>query len=231
MYNKEINLDTVARVAEGLQELRYEMVFIGGAVISLYTDDVAAEEIRPTQDVDLTINLGSGYYELVKMNARLSELGFNPTSEGKSICRYQFDKIDVDIMPASDSVIGPSNRWYLPGFENLIQYTLDNGFTINLLSAPYFLATKFEAFKDRGNNDYRGSADFEDIIYVLDNRTTIVDEILAADDDVINFLQEELALILKSASADEILSMHIHPLVVEERFPILMEKIHQILEH
>ena len=230
MYNKVINLDTVARVAEGLQELRDEMVFIGGAVISLYTDDAAAEEIRPTQDVDLTINLGSGYYELVKMNERLSELGFNPTSEGKSICRYQFDKIDVDIMPASDSVIGPSNRWYLPGFENLIPYTLDNGLTINLLSAPYFLATKLEAFKDRGNNDYRGSADFEDIIYVLDNRTTIVEEILNANDEVKNFLKEELSTIVDSASANEILSMHIHPLVVEERFPILMEKIHYILE-
>ncbi len=37
-----------------------------------------------------------------------------------------------------------------------------------------FLATKFEAFKDRGG-DYRTSHDFEDIVYVLDNRTTIVE--------------------------------------------------------
>lgn len=29
------------------------MVFIGGAVISLYTDDPAAEEIRPTSDIDM----------------------------------------------------------------------------------------------------------------------------------------------------------------------------------
>jgi len=55
MYNKFINIDTVGRVAEGLQELREKMFFIGGAVISLYTDDAAAEEIRPTKDVDLTV--------------------------------------------------------------------------------------------------------------------------------------------------------------------------------
>lgn len=228
MYNKVINLDTVARVADGLKELRSEMVFIGGAVISLYTDDPAAEEIRPTQDIDLTINLGEGYMEFVKMNERLSELGFNPTHEGASICRYKYDDIDVDIMPASDTVIGPSNKWYLPGFEKLEQITLENGLEINLLPSPYFLATKFEAFNDRGNGDYRSSADFEDIIYVLDNRTTIVEEILVSHGEVQDFLKNELSKILSNPSADEILSMHIHPLVVEERFPILIEKIEKI---
>jgi predicted nucleotidyltransferase len=133
-------------------------------------------------------------------------------------------------MPASDTAIGPSNKWYLPGFENLEQVTLENGLEINLLPSPYFLATKFEAFKDRGNGDYRSSADFEDIIYVLDNRTLIVDEILAGDHDVKNFLKNQLEIILESSSADEILSMHIHPLVVAERFPVLMEKIKAILE-
>jgi len=229
MYNKIINLDTVGRVAEGLKELRGDMVFIGGAVISLYTDDPAADEIRPTQDVDLTINLGNGYAKIVQMNERLSELGFNPTHEGKSICRYQYDGIDVDIMPASDTAIGPSNKWYLPGFDNLEQVTLENGLEINLLPAPYFLATKFEAFKDRGDGDYRGSADFEDIIYVLDNRTTIVEEILGADPEVKNFLQNEFHGILENPAADEILSMHIHPLVVGERFPIMMEKLKTII--
>lgn len=35
------------------------MVFIGGAVVSLYTDDSAADEIRPTSDIDMTINLAN----------------------------------------------------------------------------------------------------------------------------------------------------------------------------
>lgn len=64
MHNKIINLDLVAQVAQGLQELKDKMVFIGGAVISLYTDDPAAEEIRPTSDIDMTINLAN-YTELL----------------------------------------------------------------------------------------------------------------------------------------------------------------------
>lgn len=37
MHNKVINLALVAQVAKGLKELNEKMIFIGGAVISLYT--------------------------------------------------------------------------------------------------------------------------------------------------------------------------------------------------
>lgn len=57
MYNKTINIGVVAKVAEGLQQYREQVVFVGGAVISLYTDDPAADEIRPTKDIDFTINI------------------------------------------------------------------------------------------------------------------------------------------------------------------------------
>lgn len=57
MENKTINIAIVAQVAAALKELKDQMVFVGGAVVSLYTDDPAADEIRPTGDVDMTINL------------------------------------------------------------------------------------------------------------------------------------------------------------------------------
>jgi len=57
MENKVINLNVVAEVAKGLQELNDKVVFVGGAVVSLYTDDPAADEIRPTADVDFTVNI------------------------------------------------------------------------------------------------------------------------------------------------------------------------------
>jgi predicted nucleotidyltransferase len=229
MYNKTINIDTVMQVAEGLQELREKMVFIGGAVISLYTDDPAAEEIRPTQDIDLTINLGNSYGEFAALQQRLADLGFNPHHEAHAICSYRYNNIDIDIMPAEDSPIGIANSWYKPGFKYLQKVTLENGFEINILPAPYFLATKFEAFHDRGNNDFRGSPDFEDIIYVLDNRIDIVQEIQNADHEVKNYLIFQIKKILANPSANEILAMHIHPLVIGERFPMIMEKIEKIL--
>ncbi|OYQ43581.1 nucleotidyl transferase AbiEii/AbiGii toxin family protein [Flavobacterium aurantiibacter] len=229
MHNKIINLALVAKVAQGLQELRAKMVFIGGAVISLYTDDPAAEEIRPTTDIDLTINLAN-FNDWAQMQERLAELGFYPDPHGQSICSYKYQDIAIDIMPAENSSIGVSNVWYKPGFDYLEQVTLEDGTEINILPAPYFLATKLEAYNDRGKNDFYGSHDFEDIIYLIDNRTTIVEEILAADVIVRNYIKDELSVIKNHPQADEILAMHIHPLIRSERFEILLEKIEQIIK-
>jgi hypothetical protein len=227
MHNKIINLALVAQVAIALEELREKMVFIGGAVISLYTDDPASEEIRPTSDIDMTINLAN-YNEWAQMQERLAELKFYPDPEGHSICSYKYDKIAIDIMPAEDSSIGVSNIWYKPGFKYLQQIELPEGVNINILPSTYFLATKLEAFKDRGANDFYGSHDYEDIIYLLDNRITIVEDILAADEDVRTYIKQEINVIKNHPQASEILAVHIHPLVREERFVMLMEKIEKI---
>lgn len=228
MHNKVINLALVSQVALGLQELRDKMVFIGGAVISLYTDDPAADEIRPTSDIDMTINLAN-YAEWAQMQERLSELEFYPDPQGQSICSYKFQNIAIDIMPAEDSGIGVSNTWYKPGFKYLQKIELPDGTSINILPSPYFLATKLEAFKDRGQNDFYGSHDFEDIIYLLDNRTTIVEEIQAANEEVKEYIKKEITAIKNHNQSEEILAMHIHPLIREERFKMLMDKIEIII--
>lgn len=53
--------------------------------------------------------------------------------------------------------------------------------TIRLISAPAFLATKFEAFADRGQGDLLGSHDLEDIVNVVDGRPELVSEIALSD--------------------------------------------------
>ena len=228
MENITINKALVKEVANALQELKEVMVFVGGATISLYTDDFAAQEIRPTSDIDMTIKLTHNYAEWAKFNERLSELGFNPNPEGHSICSYKYKNINVDIMPSESGHMGAANKWYKVGFSNIQTATIEDE-EISILSAPCFLATKFEAFNDRGT-DYRTSHDFEDIIYVIDNRTTIVEEIEKDDEEIKEFLKQELNKILDMSNTYEILSCHIHPFILEERYPILEEKIKRIVE-
>lgn len=67
-------------------------------------------------------------------------------------------------MPTEPKVIGFSNDWYPEGFEQAMDMYLDDQTTIRCFSLPYFLASKWEAFKGRGKNDYRTSKDFEDIV-------------------------------------------------------------------
>ncbi len=124
MENKTINIKTVAKVAKALRELRSQVVFVGGAVISLYTDDEAAGEIRPTGDIDVAIQL-TGFPEWVHLQERLTKLGFSPDPQGDSICNYLYKGISVDIMPSEDGPIGPANRWYKPGFDYLKEVAVE----------------------------------------------------------------------------------------------------------
>ena len=228
MENRTINIAAVAEVAQALKELKTKMVFVGGAVVSLYADDPAADEIRPTSDIDMTINL-MNFSNWTKMQERLAELGFYPDPFGHNICSYKYNDIPVDIMPAEDSVLGPSNQWYKIGFENLWKVKAKEE-EIQILSAPAYLATKFEAFNSRGG-DYRTSHDFEDIIYILDNRFTIVPEVEDAHIEIKEFLKSEFNKILQSKFLEEILSSHIHPILLEERYPIVLDKINQITKN
>ena len=226
MENKTINIGVVAEVAKALKELKNQMVFVGGAVISLYTDDVAADEIRPTGDIDMTVKVMS-YSNWVSLNERLAELNIHPDPFGHSICSYKYENIPIDIMPSEDGPVGPTNKWYKLGFDNLqIVSAIDE--EIQILPAPCFIATKFEAFNNRGI-DYRTSHDIEDIIYVIDNRINIVSEIKNAPDEIIQFLKSELNKILESGLFEEVLASHIHPLIIDERQEIVERKIADIL--
>ena len=226
MRNRIINLGVVAEIAQALGDLNESVVFVGGAVISIYADDPAADEVRPTQDVDLTLKLLD--FSQRELDTKLAERGFHPDIQGHAICTYKYNDIAVDIMASTDSMRGPTNRWYLIGFDSIQKIQIE-GVLIQILSAACYLATKFEAYNHRGNGDYRTSHDFEDIIYVIDNRTTIVEEVRVADKRIRDFLKSEFKKILNTAYAEEILSAHLHPLILEKRYPILLAKINDML--
>ena len=226
MENKIINIDTVAQVAEGLKDLKSKMIFVGGAIVSLYTDDPSAEEIRPTQDIDLTTELVT-YTDLLNLQDKLSELSIYPDPEAGDIISYQFNNIAIDIVPGKDGLTGPANKWYSYGFDD-IRKTFAKDQEIQIFSPAVFIATKFEAFHSRGS-DFRTSHDFEDIINVLNNCTYIVEDINKAHKDVISYIQKELNVIMKSPLKNELLAAHIHPYIRKERIVILEEKINKIL--
>jgi len=54
-----VNIQAVELVAAGLMELRDQVVFVGGSVISLYANDPGADTPRPTSDIDLVIVVSS----------------------------------------------------------------------------------------------------------------------------------------------------------------------------
>ncbi|MGE0021686.1 MAG: hypothetical protein AB7S72_18605 [Draconibacterium sp.] len=178
------NIIMLQTVANGLGELKDEMVFVGGAVAELYADNPAASEIRPTIDVDCVIEISSRL-QFARMEENLRARRFkNDTSAGAPICRWIYKDIKVDVMPTDSDVLGFSNWWYEEGIEFKIQKTLPDGTDVFVFPPEYYMAAKFEAHNSRGGNDLRQSHDFEDIIYILDNCSDIVDNISASNSSV-----------------------------------------------
>ena len=86
---------------------------------------------------------------------------------------------------------------------------LDQECEIRILQPHYFLATKIEAFKNRGGGDGRMSSDFEDIIFVLNNRRAIWDEMEKSSADIRTYLQNEWAVISENEYLYEWIGAHL----------------------
>ncbi len=205
--NHHINTVRIKAVANALGDLKDKVVFVGGATISLYPDRPVFE-VRPTDDVDVIVELYS-YSERTVLEEKLRSIGFAPDVESGVICRYKIQGIIVDIMPTEDASIGFTNKWYPKGFRNAVHYEIDKTTTVKILSAPYFIATKLEAFKGRGKNDGRTSSDFEDIIYVLENRESIWEEMKISEESVRNYLRTEFLSLLNLQPIFEWIDCHV----------------------
>ncbi len=205
--NHHTNIVRIKVVSNALALLKEKIVFVGGATISLYPDRPVFE-VRPTDDVDVIIEI-LNYADRVLLEEKLRSIGFLHDMESGVICRYKIQGIIVDIMPTNDPSIGFTNIWYPEGFEKAIDYYLAGDSIIKILSAPYFIVTKLEAHKGRGKNDGRTSQDFEDIIYVLENREKIWEEMNNSGNSVKDYLRSEFLNLLNNPNLFEWIDSHV----------------------
>ena len=193
------HIRNIQTIATGLGDLLDQVVFIGGAVAELYVFAPGASEIRITLDVDCVIEIRSrkAYYELEVI---LRSKGFShDTSKDAPICRWIYEGVLVDVMPTKEEILGFTNSWYEIGISNKIPYILPDGVEIAIFPPEVYLASKIEAFNNRGSQDFRQSHDFEDIIYLLDNKPDIQTDIVNSDDQVREFIKKEFSdLLLRS---------------------------------
>ncbi|HRQ48377.1 MAG TPA: nucleotidyl transferase AbiEii/AbiGii toxin family protein [Rhodocyclaceae bacterium] len=183
-------------MAAALGDLREQLVFVGGCAVDLLLTDPAAAPARLTYDVDLVarVEVLSDYHALEE---RISRLGFTrDMAPDAPICRWRYDNLEVDLMPMVSGVLGFANRWYPIAVRTANVVNLPAGVAIRVISAPAFIATKFEAFQDRGRGDVLGSHDLEDIINVLDGRPGIITEIALADPELRQYLTAQCRALL-----------------------------------
>jgi predicted nucleotidyltransferase len=183
------NLLLLEEAAARLNALLDEVVFVGGAILSLLITDPGAAPARSTIDVDVIAKIAT-YSEYYDFSERLRACGFaEDRRENAPVCRWVHGGLTLDAMPVED-ILGFCNLWYRGAFDTARQVVLPNGSQIRAITAPYFLGSKIEAFRGRGERDFYASHDLEDVVSVIDGRDSICEEIASAPVDLRDYLAD-----------------------------------------
>jgi hypothetical protein len=223
------NLEMLRTAVKNLDYLNDELVYVGGCTTGLFITDTGSAEVRTTKDVD-TIVQATTYAEYINISKKLNQLGFQiDTRPDAPLCRWTKNEIVLDVMPINKEILGFTNSWYQSSVENAIDFDILPERKIKVISAPYFCATKIEAFEGRGNGDYLSSHDLEDLITVIDGRIELADEIYESLPDLRNFIAEKFDSFLANRKFCDALPGYLYPdESAQSRLEMLIERLQKI---
>lgn len=131
-------------------------------------------------------------------------------------------------MPIDAKILGFANKWYSPAIQ-AAQTVWIAGSAVRIVTPPYFVATKLEAFHGRGTHDVAMSHDLEDIITVVDGRSELVGEIKSADSALRSYVGSEIGKLLTSSDFVDALSGFLLPDAASQaRHSLLVERLKAI---
>ena len=208
------NLAILELVAHALGPVCDDVVFVGGCATGLLLTQARPDRIRITEDVDIVAQALT-VHDYHAIEARVRAQGFsNDMRPDAPICRWVYKNVTLDVMPTVKDILGFANRWYPLAIATAQLVTLPSGQSIKLISAPVFIATKLEAFKDRGKDasgqpDFLGSHDMEDIITVTDRRPELIDECRAMPAELRDYLAQEFSALFANADFETTIAGHL----------------------
>jgi hypothetical protein len=200
------NAQQVRRAAMALADLVDEVVFVGGLMIPFFISDRGLHRMRPTDDIDVVVECRtrSAYHAF---GVRLHERGFRlDQSPGAPVCRYRTDDgLVLDAMPLAGDILGFSNRWYPLVMDTAVSVDLTGGIMIRAAHPVALLATKWEAFLDRGSDDPFGSHDLEDLLMFIAGRAELANELHLLTPDVRAFIADSARMLRAAPWFDDVL--------------------------
>src|SRR5690606_36270626 len=149
----EISIGALRSVSDRLNAVRLSYAFTGGAVVNLLLDYPDLSPVRPTDDVDVIVELASEE-RYSSIETKLRESGFqHDMSEGAPKCRWRLGLLVVDIMPTRGEGIGLNTKWFdeVLSEAQLIEYA---GTKLRVVSPVGLLVLKYLTFCERGEDDY-----------------------------------------------------------------------------
>lgn len=224
------NMEILMLAVNRLAELADEMVFLGGCATGLLITDSASPPIRVTRDVDAIVQVATKH-EYYRLADKLKQKGFSEdVSDDAPLCRWTSEDVVLDVMPTDPDILGFGNEWYAVASDNTFEYRLPNEKSIQVVTAPYFLITKIEAFEGRGNGDYMYSHDIEDLVAVLEGRPELLEDIAAAGERIQSALADKFRALMSEAKFMESIPGHLpSDSASQQRVPYIIKVMEQII--
>ena len=218
-------LDSVRTVALAFGDFLQELMFVGGAATGFLVTDPLAPVQRNTEDVDVVVRIVS-YAEYLHLCGRLRDLGFaEDSSEGATRCRWIVRAIKVDVMSWGEHP-GPPSRWFQEAHRLATAHSIGNDLNIRVITAPYFLAAKFEAFADGQRGDIRISRDIEDLIAVVDGRQDIAAEVGSSSPLLREYVAAQMSALIADRDFADAVAGHLPgDSASQARFPLVIARL------
>jgi predicted nucleotidyltransferase len=196
MEPNDRNLAMVDIVAARLRMLREQVVFVGGCAAALLVTDPALQAIRATADVDVVVEVATlaDYHVL---ETQMAGAGFqHDAREGAPVWRWRLGEAVLDLMPSEKKILGFANPWYPLAVKTAGRAAMPSGAEIRLIHAPVFVATKLDAFLDRGAGNFLMSYDLGDALAIVDGRDELLAEFAGLDPEMTRFVGASFARLL-----------------------------------
>ena len=200
------NREALARVVALLGPITNELVFVGGRVAEVLVSESSGTRVRPTGDSDAVCETATRT-DYHRLGGRLRAAGFQEDqTPGAPTCRWRHGDDLLDVMPANGDLLGFRNAWYPHAVRLARAIEVVPGVVVRIAPAPVFLATKWDAFNDRGEGDWYGSHDLEDIITVAAGRPELLRELQETEREVREYVAEQTKALLESGRAEDVVA-------------------------
>ncbi len=216
------NTELLKAIVTKLGPFADEFTFLGGCTIGLLITDPGSASARPTKDVDAIVQAAT-YAEYVRVEERIASLGFDRVED--PICRWEIDGLLLDVLPIDGGFLGFRSRWFSQAVATSQTSEIAPGLTIRVISPVYLLATKLEAFDDRGNEDFLASRDLEDVLTLVNGREELIAEISSSERVVREFIRSKFGSLVGDPRFLESIPGHLNP--EPERSTIVMDRLRQ----
>jgi hypothetical protein len=219
------NLPMLEDAASKLTPFLDEIVFVGGITLGLLITDTAAAPIRGTIDVDVIAQILT-YADYIEFSERLRKAKFTEDSGERPLtCRWHNGELTLDVLALRKEALGFTNAWYEGAMKHACAYTLPSGTSIRIITAPFFLGTKIEAFRDRGKMDFAASHDLEDFVAIIEGRDSLLKEIADSPIALQKYLAETAEQLLAEPRFLDVLPGFV---LDAERVPLIIERLKNI---